>query len=76
MTNWTRRSLDRAEQRVLELEKSLMDEMLKYGVSNFKLVENLCNAYVARARERLKRGTCTDEDRRILERYDKADPQP
>jgi len=76
MTNWTRRSLDRAELRALELEKLLLAEVQKYGRPSFWLVDSLITVYVARARERKKRGSMTDEDRRILERYDRPDPNP
>lgn len=63
-----RRALDRSEQRVLEHERRLLLEVMKFGVPTFDLVLNLSIAYVDRARERQKRGTETEEDLKILKR--------
>jgi hypothetical protein len=68
MPEWKRRALDRAEQRVLDFEKKLLNEITKYGVPNFDIVMNLALCYVDRARERVKRQTATEEDLKILER--------
>jgi len=61
-----RRSLDRAEQRVLEHEERLLAEINRYGRPTFDHVMNLSIAYVDRARERAKRGTMTEQDVAIL----------
>jgi len=66
-----RRALDRAESRVLELEERLLAEIARHGLPSFDHVINLSIAYVDRARERIKRGTETPEDIRILEKVTK-----
>jgi hypothetical protein len=66
---YKRRSLDRAEERVLRLERELLIEMNKHGSTSYELIINIAIAFVARARERKSRGQMTDEDLQILLKY-------
>lgn len=61
-----RRALDRVDQCVLENERKLLAEVMRFGVPTFDLVMNLSLAYMRRARERVKRGTATPQDEYIL----------
>jgi len=63
-----RRSLDRAEERCVRLEKELHDELNKFGTTTFGRCMTLAQAYVERARERRGRRQATPEDDRILKK--------
>lgn len=66
-----RRVLDRAEARVLELERRLGEEMQRYGSTSYDMVITLATAFVHRARQREARGLATEEDLKILQRTTK-----